>query len=189
VLSHCHPYHLPIGGIDDVKRKTKAEPLGRFLENRAPFVDPERYMKSKRLPIVDEYSFDSEDTWKLTKFRVFIHPAGLSDILRNPKEPVTTLDDIKGWRVFCETQIKWRQLEEKSHVPFWMARKDAGYSASRPVERREMEAFFFGINLDTEEYKKLVDPKRLNIESLEADFNLEKIEAMANRERKQFLTK
>jgi hypothetical protein len=190
VLFHCHPYYIPIFGVSSIIRNSQSrDRVMEFVIRTTPFVDPNRYMKSKAHPIVDEYTFDSDDTWKLTKFRSHVPQGDFSEVIRNFKEPVTTLEDIKGWRVFCESQIKWRQLEEKSHVPFWMVRKEAGYVANDPGRIREMEAFFFGINLDTEEYKKLVDPKRLNIESLEADFNLEKIEAMANRERKQFLTK
>ncbi len=188
LLSKCHPYHIPIAGIGYFTRNNN-DPLATFMEQRKPFVDPEKFMKSKRSPIVDEYSFDSEDSWKLKEFRVYVPQGNFAETFRNFKKPVNSLEDIKDWRVFCESQMKWRQLEEKSHVPFWIARRELGYAADDPDEVREMEAFFFGINLDTEEYKKLVDPKRLNIESLEADFNLEKIEAMANRERKQFLTK
>lgn len=188
LLSKCHPYHIPIAGTGYFTRNNN-DPLATFMEQRKPFVDPEKFMKSKRSPIVDEYSFDSEDLWKLKEFRVYVPQGNFAETFRNFKKPVNSLEDIKDWRVFCESQMKWRQLEEKSHVPFWIARRELGFAANDPDESREMEAFFFGINLDTEEYKKLVDPKRLNIESLEADFNLEKIEAMANRERKQFLTK
>lgn len=189
LLSNCHPYHIPIAGIGYFTRNNKVDPLASFMEKRKPFVDPEKFMKSKLYPIVDEYSFDPEDSWKLKKIRVYVPPGNFAETFRNFKEPVTSLGDIKNWRVFCESQMKWRQLEEKSHVPFWIARRELGFAADDPDEVREMEAFFFGITLDTDEHKSLVDPNRLNVANLLEDFDIDKLEVLANRERKEFLSK
>ncbi|MFN7291754.1 MAG: hypothetical protein ACK5YR_00775 [Pirellula sp.] len=187
LLSKCHPYHIPVAGIGYFTRNNN-DPLATFMEQRKPFVDPEKFMKSKRSPIVDEYSFDSKDSWKLKKFRVYVPQGNFAETFRNFKKPVNSLEDIKDWRVFCESQIKWRQLEEKSHVPFWIARRELGFAADDPDEVREMEAFFFGITLDAEGHKSLVDPNRLNIENLIEDFNTDKLQLMADRERKEFLS-
>ncbi|XZE17830.1 hypothetical protein SH449x_003110 [Pirellulaceae bacterium SH449] len=105
----------------------------------------------------------------------------------HPKETIKNLKDLKDYKVVFESSAKWREIDGKHKIPFFVSTRDLTSPNRDPDRTIEFEGFFFGISLDVSPYEKLFNKERLNDADWRRDHDPEQIEALSLKERKLYL--
>ncbi len=188
-LRDANPYILLFSGSDSIGGNAgKPKPLQVVLENFVPLKGAENHVVRRDRPVVAKYEFDTKDPWKIVKF-VSLFPKGSPLERREFKKKIKGIEDCKDFVPLVQSEAKWMELTDGTHVPFWIYNRRENLAFSDPGRICELEGFFFGIEIDPKIDEKLFDPDRITHEEWKKDFNIDHIEKLAKQERAKLLRK
>lgn len=187
MFHEANPYSMFFNGSIAIGTSPESQrPLQRLLKECGPLDGDENYLVHSTRPMVAKFEFDDRETWKILKL-TSLHPAGGPRARREYKKKISSVDDCKGFVISTTAEAKWMELGDGTNIPFWIHHRREDLSRDVPGGPTEMEAFFFGVQIEPKIDEKLFDPSRVTKKEWIEDFNVEQIEALAKSERERLL--
>lgn len=188
-IKYCNPFNFLLTGARELNRQTfDRNPIENFVDTCQSMEESEEFITHTKTNAVTQFKFAEDDPWRIVSRKSFVSSMDPGVGFRS-KKVIKKLDDFKGYFCVVESEAKWRDIDGKSKVPFWISHSNKVSAFHDPTRRIDFEAFVFGITLDPSAMETLLDPNRLTDEFWSQDYKPDDIEGLAAKERRLYLKK
>lgn len=181
-IVHCNPFAFLIQGETELHRQSyERNTMDRLIEVVRDLEQSEQFVVLSKKKTAMQFTFANDDSWRIMTTKVLAPSKDPESIMKHSK--IDSLEDLKDYEHIFESSAKWREIDDKHKIPFYVTARNQ-QSSNRTID---FKGFFFGISLDVSPYENLFDLERLNDEDWRADHNPDEIEALSMLERKMYL--
>ncbi len=141
-IKYCNPFNFLLNGHHELSRQTfSRNPIEILLEFSESLENSEDFVKHTKTNCASRYVFSKEEPWMILSHKGFIPSKDVAEYRRQTKI-LKTISDVKNCECIVEAEARWREIEGKSKIPFWVSHRNSLFSMNDPTKKCDFEAFF-----------------------------------------------